>query len=243
MDRQPEIRQMVFEGIAAVKRAQDLEGLSRAAANSFLGLGFSSFGVVKFFAPGGEPAISILAGQFNDPWAARCLANRYAATSPIVREMYIAAQSYSWSEVLRRRAQHGRKRGSTAHTSQCGAGDALFTPMRWVDGGRVAIVLAGSECQLDDPAVRIAAEILSLSYGTEVRRLVPMSSRENHLLSEPQRECLTWVRHGMSSSAISQILGLSTDTVEEHISDACRRLGVRTHVQAVVEACLMGQIE
>lgn len=62
-------------------------------------------------------------------------------------------------------------------------------------------------------------------------------------LSPRQRECLTWVRHGKSSSMISEILGLSVQTIDEHVAEACRKLGVRTRVQAAVEAVLAGIID
>lgn len=62
-------------------------------------------------------------------------------------------------------------------------------------------------------------------------------------LSSRQRECLFWVRHGKSSADIAKILSLSSHSVDGHIAEACRKLGVRTRVQAVAEACLSGLID
>jgi DNA-binding NarL/FixJ family response regulator len=42
---------------------------------------------------------------------------------------------------------------------------------------------------------------------------------------------------------IAEILGLSADTVEEHVAAACAKLGVRTRLQAAVEACMLGLID
>ena len=63
------------------------------------------------------------------------------------------------------------------------------------------------------------------------------------MLSPRQLECLLWVRAGKSSTDIAAILGLSPHTVNDHIAEACRKLGVRTRIQAAVEASLMGLIE
>jgi LuxR family quorum-sensing system transcriptional regulator CciR len=104
-------------------------------------------------------------------------------------------------------------------------------------------VLAGAECDLDDSLVRISAEILSSYYGSELRRLISPAASATIRLSARQRECLAWVRQGKSSGMIAELLGLSPDTVEEHISAACAKLGVRTRVQAAVEACLLGLID
>jgi DNA-binding CsgD family transcriptional regulator/transcriptional regulator with XRE-family HTH domain len=56
------------------------------------------------------------------------------------------------------------------------------------------------------------------------------------VLTDRQRQCLQWVQAGKSSSVIGQLLGLSPRTVDDHLSDACRRLGVQTRVQAVCAA-------
>ena len=60
------------------------------------------------------------------------------------------------------------------------------------------------------------------------------------VLTRRQRECLAWVEQGKSSADIGTILGLSPETVNEHVGEACRRLGVRTRVQAVVAARARG---
>lgn len=63
------------------------------------------------------------------------------------------------------------------------------------------------------------------------------------LLSARQRECLSWVRHGKSSSEIAQIISVATQTVDEHVAEACRKLGVHSRVQAAVEATVAGFID
>jgi DNA-binding CsgD family transcriptional regulator len=51
-----------------------------------------------------------------------------------------------------------------------------------------------------------------------------------------QLQVLYWVQEGKSSGDIACILGLSTRTVEHHIEKVCKRLGVRTRVQAILKA-------
>ena len=55
-------------------------------------------------------------------------------------------------------------------------------------------------------------------------------------LTERQLECLRWAAAGKSSADIGAIVGLSSRTVDDHLAAACRRLQVRTRVQAVVLA-------
>jgi DNA-binding CsgD family transcriptional regulator len=119
----------------------------------------------------------------------------------------------------------------------------LFTPVAWHDGSFSAVVLAGTHCDLDDKLIRTSAEVLSAYYGSELRRLVPSPALRAAVLTPRQRECLAWVRQGKSSGVIAEILGLSSGTVEEHIAAACKKLKVRTRVQAAVEASLLGLID
>lgn len=52
-------------------------------------------------------------------------------------------------------------------------------------------------------------------------------------LTDRQRQCLTLASQGLTSNGIAVILDLSPRTVDEHLAEACRLLGVRTRIQAV----------
>ncbi len=88
----------------------------------------------------------------------------------------------------------------------------------------------------------VSAEILSAFYANQVRQLKSETEQET-LLTPRQRDCLGWVRQGKSSAEIGTIMGISVLTVDEHIAKACRKLGVRTRVQAAVEATVAGMID
>ena len=62
-------------------------------------------------------------------------------------------------------------------------------------------------------------------------------------LSPRQIECLFWVQQGKSSRDIGTILGISHRMVERHVFRACRKLGVRTRIQAVIRARALGLIQ
>lgn len=55
-------------------------------------------------------------------------------------------------------------------------------------------------------------------------------------LSPRQLRCLQLAASGLSSPEIGARLGISPRTVNQHISEACERLGVRTRIQAVARA-------
>jgi len=62
-------------------------------------------------------------------------------------------------------------------------------------------------------------------------------------LTARQLECLAWISEGKSSTDIGAILDISPRTVDYHVAEICRRLGVRTRMQAVKQAVRMRWIE
>jgi DNA-binding response OmpR family regulator len=62
-------------------------------------------------------------------------------------------------------------------------------------------------------------------------------------LAERERETLTWAARGKTFAEIGEILGLSRRTVEFHLDNARRKLGVPTRTQALVKAAIGQLIE
>jgi DNA-binding CsgD family transcriptional regulator len=156
--------------------------------------------------------------------------------------MLVTSSPYVWSKVIQKRGLTSEQAQIWNEASDFGLTDGLFTPVRWSDGSYAAVVLAGDKPLLADPLLNISAEILSAYYCSEVRRLT-LRCPAKPLLTGRQRECLAWVRQGKSSTMIAEILGISVSTVDEHVAEACIKLGVRTRVQAAVEAAVVGLID
>lgn len=66
--------------------------------------------------------------------------------------------------------------------------------------------------------------------------------REREVLSEREIQCLQLIAGGKTSWAIAEILGISQHTVNAHIRNIVRKLGVATRPQAVAEAMRRGLI-
>lgn len=238
-----QLARRAFDCIADMKHAETSNDLSGTAGPLFEDLGLPFFALARFFRADGAPDALILAGTFHSEWASRYLANSYVSHSQIARELTRTRDSYSWEDVMRRRPVDERQKKIKEEAREFGLGDGLFTPVRWIDGSYAAVVLSGPAPDLRDPFIRTAAGVLSGYYAGESRRLIAGSKERNAGLSPRQRECLAWVRQGKSSGVIADILGLSVETVDEHLAQACRKLKVRTRVQAAVEASLAGLID
>ena len=53
-------------------------------------------------------------------------------------------------------------------------------------------------------------------------------------LSEREEAVLRWLTHGLSNKEISLVLSISPRTVQKHLQNVYRHLGVQTRAEAIV---------
>ncbi|MEO0618517.1 MAG: LuxR C-terminal-related transcriptional regulator [Pseudomonadota bacterium] len=94
-------------------------------------------------------------------------------------------------------------------------------------------------------STRTVAELRALAHLalTRIFALERAAIAEAVALSKREAVCLAWVAHGKSDWEIGQILEISPKTVNFHVENAKRRLGVPSRTQAVLLAALNGGIE
>lgn len=238
-----QLARRAFDCIADMRGAGSPVSLTQTVSPLFRDLGLPHFALARFFKADQTPDVSIISGSFHAEWSQRYMGNRYVRHSFIARELLQTRDPYSWEDVMRIRSVDHAQRRIKNEAGEVGLTDGLFTPVRWEDGSYAAVVLAGPRPDLTDRLIRTSAGVLSAYFAAEIRRLTLLGPGPRPTLSPRQRECLAWVRQGKSSSMIAEILGLSLETVNEHLGEACRKLGVRTRVQAAVEATLAGLID
>jgi DNA-binding NarL/FixJ family response regulator len=61
-------------------------------------------------------------------------------------------------------------------------------------------------------------------------------------LTDREVEAMTWVARGKSSTDIAVLMGVSERTVNFHVNNVIRKLGVATRVQAAIRCTLLGLI-
>jgi len=66
--------------------------------------------------------------------------------------------------------------------------------------------------------------------------------RTDFKVTERELETLTWAARGKSSADVAVILGISERTVNFHLDNAMRKVGVATRVQAAVKCAMLGII-
>ncbi|TDP64076.1 XrtB/PEP-CTERM-associated transcriptional regulator EpsA [Roseateles toxinivorans] len=67
----------------------------------------------------------------------------------------------------------------------------------------------------------------------------PVQGLTRALITERERQILSWVREGMSNQQIGEVLGISPLTVKNHVQKILRKLGANNRAQAVASAMTM----
>lgn len=82
--------------------------------------------------------------------------------------------------------------------------------------------------------------------SAELRRLRPIglpAAKPRHGLSDREIEVLNWCKEGKSYAEIASVMGISSKTVDYHMSNAMRKLGVNQKLTAIVAATKLGIID
>jgi DNA-binding CsgD family transcriptional regulator len=122
--------------------------------------------------------------------------------------------------------------------------DGFVSRLPWRTPSTYIVFHGDNGVDAGDVQVRAAAHILADYLSITLMRVgLCRRAASDRALTPRQLECLTWVRAGKSAHDIGAILGISAHTVHEHVGQACAKLGVRTRVQAVVEAIALGLLD
>jgi DNA-binding NarL/FixJ family response regulator len=80
-------------------------------------------------------------------------------------------------------------------------------------------------------------DVLAAVIGARLQRVARQDVWPKSIdLSARERETLTWAARGKTFEEIGEILSLSRRTVEFHLDNARRKLGVATRTQALIKA-------
>jgi DNA-binding NarL/FixJ family response regulator len=97
--------------------------------------------------------------------------------------------------------------------------------------------LRGWQLGADDYLTKpVDYEVLAARIGARLARDARSTPPNQVQLREREVETLTWAARGKTFEEIGTILSLSRRTVEFHLENARRKLGVATRTQALVKA-------
>jgi len=226
--------------IAEVDAARNFDEINHSIQKHIARLGFEAFSYVLLWPPEG-PRFPLHTGTFPREWTKRYLEAKHIRHDMVARHSATARRPFLWSEIPNLRHMTERQRLVFDEASEC----------KLMTGGTVPITGPG--------LAKAVFGVSNLSMAeAEFEKLFRERRHEVHLigtyahervlavglqnpppapakLTPREAEVMTYTAAGKSAWDISVILGVSEDTVKEHIANVCEKFGVysKTHATAI----------
>lgn len=235
----------VFGVIERAFAARSIEDLNEIMRGAFAKYGFDRLSMDQM-----RDASGALVGinHFGNPspeWTAHYLQHRHFLRDAVIRHSLTSPSPVRWKDLSSRPGLLRPEARVFGEATEFRLRDGLVTPVHQI-AGNISAVTATADTTLDlSPTDLLSIRLLSLyycSFGLMLKERERLQGARPVTLTSRQRDCLRWVRAGKTSWEIGQIMNISERTVIFHLEAACKRLGVHTRHQAVIEAVILGLI-
>ncbi|MBE2966550.1 autoinducer binding domain-containing protein [Burkholderia cepacia] len=224
--------------------AKDISSLSDLLGNAVLPLGFPCYAVTRISLTciRSRPSMSMeaICSHYPNNWVQHYLQHNYGPVDPVHRAAFTSSGPYRWGDIT---DLNHAERHVLVEACDAGLKNGLSIPIREIGGSVLLINLSGPSSRINPETSRQLASVISNLFRLELDRLAPPHPKEFIQLSPRQRQCLSWVAQGKTSSDICMILKISRHTVEYHITEAMRVLNVNSRIAAAVIASNYGLLD
>lgn len=236
-----------IEKAAAAETAEEVFETFRSAVGEF---GYDRVGLAavnpaaQIRVPRNEDLSFLLAAAAPEDWVKHYAANRYQAIDPVLQQVPNRRMPFFWSDLFTEAKLSAKQRLLLEESREFGMKGGLSIPVHGPCGESYVISLARSGGNGDDRSLIAPIHTLGVNFfhSFSQRAFRPERPPELPRLTERERECLAWSANGKSAWAISQIIGVSENTVNFHLKSAMKKLGTSNRVQAVAIAVRAGLI-
>jgi LuxR family quorum-sensing system transcriptional regulator CciR len=237
---------MITRLLRMIDGCETVENLTDALAEATAQMGFQNFALTHHSAPTpGRPGV-IRLHNYPTQWVDHYDQNALVFRDPVHRASHVTSLGFPWcrlSELVPlthadlRMLELGREQG---------IGDGFTVPVH-VPGearGSVSFVVRTGQ-PMPDMTVPLA-HLVGASAFEVARRLCTGRGQHSHVsrpaLTDRQRDCVVWAARGKSDVDIATILGLSRETVTQHIKHAYERYDVNKRTPLVVRTLFDGTV-
>jgi LuxR family quorum-sensing system transcriptional regulator CciR len=237
----------VEQFVQASKRVTEMTELGELLTAAVEGFGFNHVALVHHVNLS-EPAAAQQALQYinyPDGWRALMRARGYLGDDPVLAAVQKSAAGFLWSDVPKMIPLNARQMEILHAAATCGMGDGFTVPVN-VPGEFLGSCSFATQIGKDVRHEWLPATQYVACFAFEAARRIRLAEAERAQdrprLTQRQFDCIVLAAQGKSDWHIAQLLGISPDTVHQHIEMAKRRYQVASRTQLVVRALFDSQI-
>lgn len=208
-----------------------------------LRLGFDHFALSLELRSGSIRAQGLLIHNYPGEWAKAYVGFDLAGQDPVRRACDKSFIGFAWDKIGSLIPMTRGDRQMLRIGRECGVGDGYTVPRHLPGLARGSCTFAVSPDRSLPRSQLAVAEIVGTLALSSALGLGPSHRSEVvPTLSDRQRECLLWVARGKTAAETAIILGISTETVVQHLKVARERYKVHCKQALVVAALFDGLI-
>ena len=215
--------------------------LTSSLAKAARRLGFDHFALS--LDPRPSAGAGLLLHDYPDEWAKVYVAFDLAGRDPVRRACDKSLTGFEWCRIEHMIPMTRGDRQMLAVGRECGIGDGYTVP-RHLPGeasGSCSFVVR-PDGQLPKSILLVAEIVGAFALASACRLAGMIRSPNKAVLSERQRECLLWAARGKTAAETAIILGISEETVIQHLKMARDRYDVHCRQSLILHALFDGLI-
>ena len=224
-------------------RAETSLALKRALAASLSRLGYENFQLLRY--DGGllsDVIWSELPPAFNNGFSGRKWVDPFA---PLALR---SDGAQSWALAIASNRLSSQERQFALLAADLGMRDAVVVPVHGANQVTDVLHVSRRSAAAADAGKIQSWWLAALAFAVcsrlrQIDQRICGQQEASALLSPRELEVLRWCKDGKSYSEIGTIMGISGKTVEFHISNVMRKLGVNQKITAIVAAAKQGLIQ
>jgi DNA-binding CsgD family transcriptional regulator len=191
-----------------------------------------------------DPSVLLSLGDFPDPWRRRYGREIDWMNDPVHALAAQRAGPVRWARAFAA-ARTPAERAAVDSVRAQGFRDGVTTPVHGPQGC-VALFMIAAPRRLDlAPDDEEALSVVAITLYQRARRLAAAAlfiPPDTPSLTARERDCLSWVLEGKTNWEIGVLTGVTARTVQFHLGNAARKMGVVNRTQAAVQALMRGEI-
>lgn len=210
-----------------------------------LEIGFRYFALINHVDLREPPHNVIRLDNYPTSWTKGFIEQGLYVHDPILRACLTSNVGFSWIDVPRMINVSARQRSILEKAARHGLGDGFTVPAH-VPGEIGGSCSFATHRGRNSPVRNFLLTQLIGAFAFQAARRLSgvggLSTGATKHLTPRQRDCLIWAIRGKTDWEIGRILGLSEETVSQHLDMARGRYGVTKRLPLAVHAIFDGQI-
>jgi LuxR family transcriptional regulator, quorum-sensing system regulator CciR len=233
------------EFLEKARQAISNEELLEALAGACDAMGFQYFALTHHLDFPTPSSGAVRLHNYPASWVAWFDENRLGVSDPIHRASHVTTVGFAWEQVPALIKLTGADRNVLDKARREGIGNGFTVPAHVPGEASGSCSFAISPAG-DLPEANLALAQLVGAFAFEAARRINrahfVDPARPPSLTERQRDCVLWMARGKSDWEIARILGLSEETVTQHLKQARERYDVAKRPLLAVRALFDGHI-